>query len=73
MIEGKPVPKDVLLEQNQNTFITSVDVDTPMVQVPMTMALTPPQPGGSRIRIFALSLTYWSQGKNKEHNMMELE
>ena len=48
-----------------------MDVAILMVQVPMTIALMPPQPGGSWIRISALSLSYWNQGKIKEHNTME--
>lgn len=39
MIEGKHVPKGMWVEQNQNTFALA----TPIVQVSVTTALTPPQ------------------------------
>lgn len=47
MIEGKHVPKDVLVEWNQNTLITARPLNIPiysLVQVPMIIALMPPQP-----------------------------
>lgn len=44
MTEEKHVPQDMLVEWNQNTFITSTPLDIPMVQVPVTTTLMPPQP-----------------------------
>lgn len=75
MIEGKNVPKAMLVEWNQNTFITVRSLDRPMVQVPMTLALMLPQPSICYMRNWTtilcskpkLTLTYWSQGKNKKH------
>ena len=59
-------------------LITARPLDIPMVQVSMTMALMPPQSVmcnmGKWTMIVCfnlnLTLTYWSQGKNKKHNMM---
>lgn len=43
MIKGKHAPKEMLVGWNKNTFITVRPLDIPMLQVPMTMALMPPQ------------------------------
>lgn len=72
MIEGKHVPKDYLVEWNQNIFITARTLAKSMVQGP---GLLPPQPAmynmGNWTRTVCskpnLTLTYWSQGGNKEH------
>lgn len=73
MIEGKCVPKDVLVERNQNVLLIARPLDIPVVQVPMTMALMPPQPvkysmGNWAVIVYSkpnLTLTCWIRG---EHN-----
>ena len=71
IIEGKPVAKDVLLEQNQNTFILpdcgytySTGINDCGPDTSLTRRKLDPN------SILSLTLTYWSQGKGKEHNMM---
>lgn len=68
----------MFVERTQNTFITTRPLAVPMIQVPVTVALLPHQPVRYNKRnwtmiIFPktnLTLTYWSQGKNKKHIKM---
>lgn len=78
MTEGKHVPKDVLVEWNQNSLIWLRPLAIPKIQAPTNTALMPPQPViyniGTWTRIgcseASLNLTYWRPKRKKGHIMM---
>lgn len=76
-LQRKHISKTMLVEWKQNTIIILRSLAIAMVQVPTTMALMPPHSviysmGNSTMIVCSkpnLTLTYYSEGKNREHNM----